>query len=308
MKKYILIMIILSTVLLSGCTKVEEKNLNIVAVNFPSYDFARAITKNSKDVKLEMLVNPGEEVHTFEPTPKDIIGIQKSDIFIYTGGESDNWVEDIIKDIDKNKTIIIKLMDLVELKEEETTEGMEIEEEHEEEEYDEHVWTSLKNSTKIIKQIEEIIEKKDSKNKNLYISNTDKYLSEINQVDQNITEIVNSSKRKELIFGDRFPLRYFTDDYNLKYYAAFPGCAEETEASAKTLKYLIDKVKEDNIPVVFKIEASNGLVANQIAEETKTKVLEFNSAHNISKKEFDSGTTYVDIMKQNAKVLKEALN
>lgn len=308
MKKIILLMtIILSTALLSGCTQIEEKKLNIIAVNFPSYDFTRAIIKNNKDVSLEMLVKPGEEVHTFEPTPKDIINIQKSDLFIYTGGESDEWVEDIIEDIDKNKTTVLKLMDLVEVKEEETVEGMEIDND-EEDEYDEHVWTSLKNAIQITNKIEKRIETIDSDNKALYQKNAEEYTLKIKQIDTEIKNIVASSKRKEIIFGDRFPLRYFTDDYNLKYFAAFPGCAEETEASVKTIKFLIDKVKRDNIPAVFKIEMSNGLVANQIAEETDTKVLEFNSAHNISKKDFDSGKTYVDIMNQNKAALKEALN
>lgn len=306
MKKIMLtLMIFLSTVLISGCKKTEEKKLNIVTVNFPSYDFARAIVKDNKDVNLEMLVKPGEEVHSFEPTPKDIINIQKSDLFIYTGGESDKWVEDIIKETKKNKTKVIKLMDLVNLKKEEITEGMEAEDE---EEYDEHVWTSLKNAIQITNKIRKEIELIDPSNKELYNKNAEKYTSKINQIDTEIKSIVETSKRKELIFGDRFPVRYFIDDYNLKYFAAFPGCAEETEASAKTLKFLIDKVKKDEIKTVLKIEMSNGLVAKQIAKETGAKVLVFNSAHNITKKDFESGKTYIDIMNQNKDVLKEALN
>ena len=303
MKKTIKLLAIILILFISGCTKTEEKKLNIVALNFPSYDFARAITKDV-DVSLQMLLNPGEETHTFEPSPKDIINIEKSDIFIYTGGESDEWVKSIIKDINKDAKIIT-LMDIVNLKEEELIEGMEGKKEKE---YDEHVWTSPINAIKIIEEITEQIIQKDEINKEKYLDNSKNYISEINQIDKEIIEIVNTSKRRELIFADRFPLRYFTDEYGIKYYASFKGCSEATEASAKTVSFLIDKVKEDNIPVVLKIELSNGKLANQIAKETNTKVLEFSSSHNITKKEFTEGKTYVDIMRQNEKVLKEALN
>jgi len=305
MKKIYKLILILLVIIMTGCANKKEEKLKIVTVNFPAYDFARAITKDVKGVEVEMLLNPGEEVHTYDPSPKDIINIEKSDIFIYTGGESDEWVEKIIKDIKNTK--IIKMMDLVDKKEEEIVEGME-NEDNEEIEYDEHVWTSPVNAIKIIENITDNIIQKDEKNKEIYENNSENYINEIKNIDSNIRQIVNTSKRKELIFADRFPARYFTDEYNLKYYAAFKGCAEETEASAKTIAFLIDKVKKDNIPAVFKIEMSNGKLASQIAKETNTKVLEFNSAHNITKNEFESGKTYVDIMKDNAKALKEALN
>lgn len=305
MKKIYKLIIILIIIIMTGCSNKKEEKLKIVTVNFPSYDFARAITKNVKDAEVEMLLNPGEEVHTYDPSPKDIINIEKSDIFIYTGGESDEWVEKILKDIDKSAKII-KMMDLVDVKEEETVEGMQTKEE--EVEYDEHVWTSPVNAIKIIENITSNIIQKDEKNRERYKKNSDNYIKKIKNIDDRIRKIVSTSERKELIFADRFPLRYFTDEYSLNYYAAFKGCAEETEASAKTITFLINKVKEDKIPVVFKIELSNGKLANQISKETNTKVLEFNTAHNITKRDFESGKTYVDIMNDNVNAVKEALN
>ena len=308
MKKIKTILLLLIIILLVGCTKTnEEKKINIIATSFPGYDFARAITKNVEDVNVTMLLKPGTEMHDFEPTPKDIINIEKSDMFIYVGGESDEWVEKILKKINPKKTKVIKLMDQVEIKIEENVEGMEDEHENEKE-YDEHVWTSPINAIKIIENIEKVIEKLDKINKKQYEKNAGEYINKLNDIDKLIRQIVNNSKRKEIIFGDRFPLRYFTDEYNLNYYAAFKGCSEQTEASAKTIAFLINKVKEDDIPAVFHIELSNKTLVEEISKQTKAKVLEFHSAHNISKEDFKKGITYIDIMNKNAKALKEALN
>lgn len=307
------VFIIISIINISGCKKKEKNKIEIITTNYPEYDFVRAITKGSNNIHVSMLLKPGTDIHDFEPTPNDIINIKKSNMFIYVGGESDEWIKDVLKDVKLDETKVIKLMDIVELKEEELVEGMEEDSEEEnsdeeETEYDEHVWTSPRNATKIIESISKEIIDIDNDNKELYESNTKKYIEEINNIDKEIREVINNSKRKELIFGDRFPLRYFTDEYNLKYYAAFLGCSEQNEASAKTIAFLINKVKEDKIPVVFHIELSDEKIARTISESTGAKVLEFNSAHNISQEDFDKGITYVDIMKNNIEVLKEALN
>lgn len=316
----------LSIISLSGCNnKKEDKKLKIVTSNFPSYEFARAVVKDNKNIDLKMLLKPGSDMHHFDATPKDIKDIINSDVFIYNGGESDEWIDKILKDIDKKKTTVIKLMDLVNVVEEEHVEGMEEEHDHdhdhdkdkddhdhdhdeEEKEYDEHVWTSPVNAKKIVSSIKEAMIKKDAKNKNVYEKSASKYISELDKIDNEFKKIVKNAKRKEIVFGDRFPLRYFVDTYGLKYSAAFPGCSEETEASAKTMKFLINKVKDNKIPVVFHIELSDKKIANSIAKETGAKVLEFKTAHNLSQKDFDKGVTYLDIMKDNIKVLKEALN
>ena len=314
-KVFIATIMIFCVVSFTGCGKKENSDkLTIIATSFPSYDFARAVVKDSDNIEVKMLLKPGSEMHDYEPTPQDIKNIKNSKLFIYVGGESDEWVQDVLDDLDIEKSKTIKLMDLVNLKEEELIEGMEEEKDHDEHEheeevlYDEHVWTSLDNAITIINKLKDAIIKLDNNNKDLYEKNASSYTEEISKLDLNIKEIVNNSKRKELIFGDRFPLRYFTDQYNLTYYAAFPGCSEQTEASAKTISFLINKVKTDDIPVIFHIELSSGKIAETISKETGAKVLEFNSAHNISQKDFDSGKTYVDIMKDNIEVLKEALN
>lgn len=307
----------ISIISLSGCNKKEDnKKLKIVTSNFPSFDLARAVVKDNKNIDLKMLLKPGSDMHHFDATPKDIKDILSSDVFIYNGGESDEWIDKILKDIDKKKTTVIKLMDLVKVVEEEHVEGMEEEHDHdhdhdhdeEEKEYDEHVWTSPVNAKKIVSSIKEAMIKKDAKNKNIYEKSASEYISELDKIDNEFKEIVKNAKRKEIVFGDRFPLRYFVDTYGLKYSAAFPGCSEETEASAKTIKFLINKVKDNKIPVVFHIELSDKKIANSIAKETGAKVLEFKTAHNLSQKDFDKGITYLDIMKDNIKVLKEALN
>ena len=308
----IITIMIFSVISFTGCGKKAVSNkLTIIATNFPGYDFARALVKDSNEFEVEMLLKPGSEMHDYEPTPQDIKNIKNSDLFIYIGGESDKWVEDLLSNLDIEKSKSIKLMDLVSLKEEELVEGMEEDEhhdEHEHEEYDEHVWTSIENTITIINKLKEEIIKIDNGNKDLYEKNASNYINELINIDNEIKEVVKNGKRRELIFGDRFPFRYFVDQYNLSYYAAFPGCSEQTEASAKTISFLINKVKKDNIPVVFHIELSSGKIAETISKETGAKVLEFNSAHNITKDDFDSGKTYVDIMKDNVKKLKEALN
>jgi zinc transport system substrate-binding protein len=310
MKKILTIIIsLLILITLTGCkTYKDDGKLTILTSNFPSYDFARAITKDVPNTSVEMLLKPGTEMHNYEPTPKDIIKISKSDIFIYVGGESDEWINDLLDSIDTKKVKIIKLMDLIDVVEEETVEGMQEEEEEEEEkEYDEHVWTSPRNAIKIINSLKDEIIKLDENNTHLYEDNSTKYISELELIDREIRNIVDNSSRKELIFADRFPFRYFVDEYNLKYYAAFPGCSSETEASSKTISFLINKVKEDNIPVILTIEFSNKKIANTISNETGAIVLEFNSAHNISEEDFNNGKTYLDIMRDNVNTLMEAL-
>ncbi len=307
MKKIKLIILIITIFLFCGCENKSNNKITIVATNYPGYDFARAITKSSENIEVILLINPGSELHDYEPTPKDIIRIGESKLFIYVGGESDDWVNSLIKsnNIDKNKTF--RLMDNTDVMYEEIVEGMEVSEKNEKE-YDEHVWTSITSSIEILEKLESKIIEIDNKNKELYENNTKEYINELKEIDSEIREIVKNSKRKEIIFADRFPIRYFADDYNLKYYAAYPGCSHQTEASSKTIAFLIEKVKEDKIPVIFKLELSNSNIAETISKETNAKILEFNSAHNISKDDFDSGITYAQIMNKNKEVLKEALN
>ncbi|MDR2191538.1 MAG: metal ABC transporter substrate-binding protein [Endomicrobium sp.] len=289
-----------------------DKKISVITTNFSAFDFVREIAKDK--VELVQLLPLGAETHSFEPTPKDIVKIKKCEIFIYAGGESDVWVDKILSSIDvKNKQIIpmIKLVDAVE---EEIVEGMQEEEEEKEEsgeeevEYDEHVWTSPKNAKIIAKALSQALIKADPKNAEFYRQNTDAYIEKLDVLDKQFEEIVKNSKRKTIVFADRFPFRYFADAYGLKYFAAFPGCSTETEASAGTVKFLIDKVKAEKIPVVFHIEMSNEKMADVISEATGAKKRLFHACHNVSKKDFKDGLGYIDFMTRNAEVLKEALN
>ena len=296
----ILVMAVALTTFLGG--KKSSDKLKIVATNFPAYDFSRAVVGDEAEVK--MLLSPGAEMHDFEPTPQDIIDIKNSDLFVYVGGESDEWVDDVLSDIDVDRAKVLKMMDVVSVVEEDVVEGMETEEEEKAKaEYDEHVWMSPKNAEKIVQAILAKVSERSANFK----KNADEYVAELEGLDAELRAVVGDAKRKTLIFGDRFPLRYFVDEYGLNYFAAFPGCAEQTEASSKTISFLIDKVKTEKVPVVFKVELSSGKIAETIAQETGAKVLEFNAVHNVSMDDFKAGATYVTLMRKNVLALKEAL-
>ncbi|MBQ1546316.1 MAG: zinc ABC transporter substrate-binding protein [Clostridia bacterium] len=288
------------------------EKISIVTTIFPPYDFAKQLSGDLADVT--MLVGPGEEIHTYEPTPQDILRIQNADIFIYAGGESESWVNGILGSFDSSSIETIDMMELCEVVEEEIVEGMEAEESDSKEtgsanekEYDEHVWTSIDNSQIISQAIADALCEADEEHESVYRENCISYLAELSSLKKEIGQTVNGASRKTLIFGDRFPVRYFTEEFGLDYYAAFPGCAEQTEPSAGTVAFLINKTRDENIPVVFYIEMSNGKVAQTIAESTGAKTLCFNSCHNVTMEQFKNGVTYIDLMKQNAESLKEAL-
>lgn len=291
--------------------KVQDDKISIVTTIFPPYDFAKVIGNDK--VEVTMLLAPGVESHSYEPTPQDIIKITESDLFIYVGGESDAWVEGIMDSLDK-KVQTLTLMDCVETVAEEQVEGMEAEEEEphgenesEEIEYDEHVWTSPRNASLIAAKIADSLCEMDEDNQAEYRSNQKEYQKELEELDQAYQEVVDHAVRKELVFGDRFPFRYLADTYGLTYYAAFPGCSSETEPSAATIAFLTKKVEEDQIPVVLYLELSNHKIADAIAETTGTRTAMLHSCHNISKDEVEEGVSYLSLMKQNLEVLKGAL-
>ena len=507
----IAIAVLITTAMLTGCSKTTAPNdnennsavstngesnaaaptdgnnadkISVVATIFPPYDFTRAIVGDKAEIT--MLLPPAAESHSYEPTPQDIIKIQNCDVFIYNGGDSDAWVDEVLESMDTSKMKIVKFIDCVEVVEEEIVEGMEddehdheggaeidpadvkdrpmsdfagawesmvpliidgsldeyirktaeaagatfedykalapqmvatdyenitisggmltaggasanyaykgyeiIESEHgssvwykyesdtpnnlpkylmfndhqiasgaepekiphihmkygndgfdalyesqvspfyfaagftheeigefmagghghedEEPEYDEHVWTSPRNAKLIVQKISDTLCAADPANAAAYKANTAAYCTKLDELDAKFKAVVDGGVRKTIVFGDRFPFRYFADAYGLKYFAAFPGCSTETEASAATVAFLIDKVKAEKIPVVFHIELSNAKMANTIAEETGAKVLELHACHNISKSDFEAGRTYIDIMTANVDALREAL-
>jgi zinc transport system substrate-binding protein len=312
MLKHPFVLIGLAVLLCAGaCTNQRtaqsaEGKLNVTAVNFPAYDFVRAVAGDR--VNLVMLLPPAAESHSYEPTPGDILRIQDSDIFIYTGGESDDWVEQILESIDPASMDIMTLMGCVETVEEEVVEGMEEEEEEEEgPAYDEHVWTSPGNAKRIVQAISEELCKKDPANADAYRQNTTEYLARLDELDASFKAVVEGAARKTIVLADRFPFRYFTDAYGLSYFAAFPGCSTETEPSAATVAFLINKIKAEDIPVVFHIELSNERMADTISEATGAKKLLFHASHNVSRDDFEGGVTYLQLQQGNVDRLKEAL-
>lgn len=290
---------------LCGCEKSSNDKKLIMTTNFPCYDFVRAIVGEDSSFEVKMLLSPGQEIHDFEPSPKDLGQVFDSSLFVYVGGESESWVSKVFNSTDFNQVNALRLLDLVDTLDEEVKEGME--EEEEEREVDEHVWTSPKRAITIIQKLKDKIISLDEENAEIYEENTAKYLAKIKDIDLEFQDIVSHSRNKKMVFGDRFPFLYFARDYGIDYYAAFPGCSSSTEVSAKTLKFLIQKVSEEHIPVVFHIEFSTHKIAETIAAETQAKVLEFHSGHTISLEEFKSNITYVDLMKRNVEALKEAL-
>ncbi len=293
---------------LSG-DKSDDKNdgkISVVTTIFPQYDFVKQIAGDN--VNVSMLLSPGAESHSYEPTPQDIIKIQESDLFIYVGGEGDVWVDTIIESMDKPLNSLT-LMSCVDAVEEEIVEGMQAEEEESEEpELDEHVWTSPKNAVKMVNAISDQLCKLDSEHSEVYKENTNGYVKKLQDLDKRFEDIVANGKRDTVVFGDRFPFRYFADAYKIKYFAAFPGCSTDTEPSAATIAFLIDKVKDEKIPAVFNIEFSNKKVAATISEATGAKMLELHSCHNVTSDDFKSGVTYYDLMSKNADALEEALS
>jgi zinc transport system substrate-binding protein len=305
---------------MAGCGQSDTPNvdskdkISIIATTFAPYDFAREIAGDKANVV--MLLPPASESHSFEPTPQDIIKIQNCDVFVYAGGESDAWVNEVLESMDTSKMKIITLMDCVAVVEEEIVEGMEDEEKAKAEgedddeapEYDEHVWTSPKNTKLIVEKLSASFSEADSANAAVYKQNETAYLAKLDELDAAFQAVVDSAARKTIVFGDRFPFRYFADAYGLDYFAAFPGCSTETEPSAATVKFLIDKINAEKIPVIFHIELSNEKMANTISEATGAKVLLLHACHNVSKADFESGESYLSLTTRNVETLKEALN
>lgn len=312
-KKRLLCAALCLALLLAGCAAEEAEaadtgGLSIVAANFPAYDFARAVAGAER---VRLLLPPGSEAHSYEPTPKDVIAIQNCDLFIYAGGENEEWATDMIQSLELGSERSLAMLNVVEPLEEERVEGMEPEKGHEHDdhaEYDEHVWTSPKNAALIVQAICGRLCEICPGEAERFRAGCAEYKSELNRLDGEFREAVSGAKRRTLVFADRFPARYFTEEYGLKYYAAFPGCSADSEASPKTVAFLIDRVREEGIPVVFKVELSNGRIAEAVAESTDAKVLTFTSCHNLTKEEFDSGATYISLMEGNLESIKEALN
>ena len=310
--------------LLCGCAapppEAEDGRLQIVAAVFPAYDFARAAAGGLADVTL--LLPPGAESHSYEPTPADILRVQSCDLFIYLGGESDTWVDTILSAIEPRGECL-RMVDCVELLEEETVEGMtgghdhdhEGREEHEDAHghlgevvgMDEHVWTSPKNAAVITGTIGETLADLDPDHAGSYRAAAGAYARRLEVLDGEFAAFFDGLPRRTMVFGDRFPLLYFAEEYELDYYAAFPGCGAQTEPSAATVAFLTEKVREERLPAVWYIEFSNHLVADSIAEAAGTNTAQFHTCHNVSKTDLEAGATYLSLMEENLETLRKVM-
>lgn len=303
--------IIITIMCLGSCKSEYNENsheqLKIVCTNFPAYDFTRQIAKDKASIIL--LIPPGSEIHSFDPKPDDIIAIENADMFIYGGGESDHWAHDILSTL-KNKPEIISMCEIskpisnyIDKPEKEHSKHIK---EHEHE--DEHVWTSPLNAILICKKIAESLCTLDTINAEFYIDNLNRYTNILYNFDKELREISSRENKPTLIFADRFPFMHLALEYGFSYYAAFPGCAEITEPSAKTVAFLIDTVKHESIPVIFYVEFSNRKICDTIAEDTGARPMLLHSCHNITKSEFEKGIGYKEIMEQNIQSLKTSFN
>ena len=267
--------------------------------------------------EVTMLLDNGVDLHSYQPTADDIIKISDCDLFIYVGGESDGWVEDVLKEAANKDMQVINLLDVLgeQVKEEEVVEGMETEEEESEDEdepeYDEHVWLSLKNAETLCSAITDALEEIDPANKDAYAANAASYLEKLAALDGEYQTVVDNAARKTVLFGDRFPFRYLVDDYGLRYYAAFVGCSAETEASFETISFLAGKVDELGLPCVLTIEGAQHKIAETIVQNSAAKnqsILTLNSMQSTTSADAVNGTTYLSVMESNLDVLKQALN
>lgn len=290
---------------LCSCGQTQsESDVSVVTTIFAPYSFARELAGGKAEVT--MLLPAGADSHSYDPTPKALLAVSKCDIFIYVGGEADSWVENIIAAAENPDMKIIKLID--------HTEGLICAEHdhshehgHEHGEYDEHVWTSPRNAALACEAIAAALCEVDAENADAYAENLASYKAELAALDEEFKEIVAGGARTELVFGDRFPLIYFTEAYGLSYHAAFPGCAGNTEPSAATLAELIAHVEEESIPAVFHISLSTGNIADAICDATGAKKLAFHACETVSKADFDADVTYIELMRENAAALREAL-
>ena len=337
MKRIISLLLALALSLsLAACAAPAEKadggKLQIVTTLFPYYDFARAIAQDRADVTL--LLSPGREAHSFEPTPLDAVTISEADVFLYNGGEGEYWVESMLDAAGEHIAVASRMMDYVDALNEEYVEGMQgadghdhdhehgshddhdnhdhdhEEDEHDsdEVEYDEHIWTSPKNAVVLCRAVCDAICKADPANEDFYRTNCDDYCAQLEALDARFSALCESAPRRLLIFADRFPMLYFCREYGLDYRAAFHGCSGDTEPSLATIKFLIDKVEDENIPVVYTIDFGTKKVAAVVSECTGAAIETLYSMQTVSRADFDAGETYLTLMERNFEALRKGLN
>ena len=306
------------TGVLTGCGKSSpvqtgEEKLSIVTTIFPEYDWVRQILGDrAGSVELTLLLSNGVDLHSYQPTADDMIRISTCDLFIHVGGESDDWVDDALAGAVNKDMVVIDLLDVLAdaVKQEELVEGMQAESGETETGLDEHVWLSLRSAAAVCSAIAEQLGALDPANKDAYEANAAAYIEKLNALDARYASAVSEAQANTLLFGDRFPFRYLTDDYGLRYYAAFAGCSAETEASFETIVFLAGKIEELGLSTVLTLEGSDGKLAQTIVDNTTSKnarILQLDSLQSTTLQDIAGGKTYLGAMEQNLEILRQAL-
>ncbi len=316
MKKFVSTLaafVMLLSCLMAPAALADDK-ISVVTTIFPIYDWVRQVAgDNLSNIDLTMLLDNGVDLHSYQPTAQDIMKVSNADLFIYVGGESDEWVEDVLEAAPNADFRAINLVEAMgeDIKMEEMVEGMEHAEEEDEEEADEHVWLSLHNAEKLVKVIADVLAEIDGEHADTYLNNAKEYEKKLSALDERYKETISSAAFDTLLFADRFPFRYLTDDYDLKYYAAFSGCSAESEASFDTVAFLIGKLNELALPAVIRLEDGRINIADTIIRDSATKdqrIVILHSMQQITGEDVRTGISYLSVMEDNLNALREALN
>ncbi|MGN0243748.1 MAG: metal ABC transporter substrate-binding protein [Lachnospiraceae bacterium] len=317
----LLLLMILTVMFMTACgkeeTKKTEDTLRIVCTMFPQYDWVTQIVGDVDGIEVTLLADDGTDMHSYQPTAADIALIQSCDMLVYNGGESEAWIAPLLSGESGQKVMQVSLIDLLgeAAKEEEMTDGMQqTEEQHEHDEmpeYDEHVWLSLKHAQVFVTELMNRLWTLMPEGKTEFLKNGSAYIAQLAELDEQYHLMVKQAKRHTVVVGDRFAYRYLFDDYDIKYYAAFPGCSAETEASFETVIYLADKVDAQKLPAVLVQENTDQKLAQTIISNTKKqnrKILVLHSLQSVSRAQIQEGISYLSEMEENLEVLKQALN
>ena len=322
----VFLLLMLLIIELFACSKKVENNTEVksnksakykvITTIFPYYDIVKNIIKNTENIEVDFLLDTGVDLHSYNPTAQDLTDIAESDLFIFTGGESEDWIELARKTIKPEKTKFINLMEILPdiLIEEDEDEHDHKEEEHEHE-FDEHIWLSLVNAGAIIKTINNALCELDIDNKEKYNENTHKYLEEFDKVDQNLKKVLGLKEKKYIVFADRFPFKYMFDDYKIDYLAAFSGCSAESEASFNVIAKLSRAIDAHNLNSVLILEGNNKKIAEAVIKNSEAwikkreiKIYNMDSLQSITRNDLKHNVSYLDIMKGNADTLIKALD
>lgn len=311
MRKSILLLLLLTslTLMLPSCSHYEQEKdeFHIVATIFPLYDWSQSILENAEGVRLTLLLDTGTDVHSYQPSARDIIDIQNADLFLYVGGESDQWVDEVLRQASatSNRLALLPLMEV------HTEEHLHITEDHHHttDSYDEHIWLSLSNAADAVREITHALTMLLPDQAELLESNTNRYLSSLTALEESYRGVIASASCRSILVADRFPFLYLAEEWDLTYYAAFPGCSAETEASFETVAYLADILAREQLPAVLTTESSDGTLAKTIIQTSgvHADVLALDSMQSVTAQKIESGYHYLSVMEKNLAVLSQAL-